>query len=307
MINYLKLVRYQNLILIALTQIIFRYGFLKYKGLPLALTDFQFALLVLATVFIAAAGYVINDIYDVETDEINKPNQVYITQTISEKNANILYITLTSIGVILGFYIANVIDKPSFAVLFILTSFLLYLYTTTLKSIPFLGNIVVSLLVAFSILIIGVFDIYPIIAYNPSEMRSYFSILLDFAAFAFMVNFVREIVKDAQDYEGDFQNDIKTIPVAFGKKTANSIAQILLLVTLFFIGKYAYQYLMENSLYTATLYMLITVIAPLIYVLVQLFSAKESSNYKHLSLILKFVLFFGIFSIVIITYTSIHK
>lgn len=307
MINYLKLVRYKNLLVIAITQLVFRFGFLKYKGLPLALTDFQFILLVLATVFIAAAGYVINDIYDVETDEINKPNELYIDKSISEKNANILYVTLTSLGVALGFYIANVIDKPSFAVLFILISFLLYLYATTLKGIPLLGNIVVSLLVAFSILIIGVFDIYPIMSYNLSEMKSYFSILLDFATFAFTVNVVREIVKDSQDYDGDYQNDIRTLPVAFGKKTANYVAQIILLITLFFIGKYVFQYLMNHDLYIATIYMLILVIAPLLYTFVQLFTTKESKQYQHISLVLKMVLFFGIFSILVITYNSLHK
>lgn len=307
MVNYLKLVRYKNLLVIAITQFVFRYGFLKYKGLPLALTDFEFVLLVLATLFIAAAGYVINDIYDVETDEINKPNELYIDKLISEKNANILYVTLTSIGVALGFYIANVIDKPSFAVLFILISFLLYLYATTLKGIPLLGNFIVSILIAFSILIIGVFDIYPIMSYNLSEMQSYFAILLDFAIFAFMVNLIREIVKDSQDYEGDFQNDIKTLPVAFGKKTANYVAQAVLLITVFFIGKYVFQNLMNHDLYIATIYMLVLVIAPLLYTFVQLFTAKESKQYQHISLILKMVLFFGIFSILVITYNSLHK
>ena len=92
--NYLKLIRYQNLLLLAFMQLIFRYGFLKLQNIPLALNDFQYVLLVLSTVLIAAAGYVINDIFDQETDYYNRPNTLIIGKSVTEKAAYNLYFIL---------------------------------------------------------------------------------------------------------------------------------------------------------------------------------------------------------------------
>lgn len=89
MLDFLKAIRYQNLIMLALMQLIFRYGFLKVQDLPLALTDWQYALLVLATVTIAAGGYLINNIYDINTDLINKPKQVVIGETIPREDISL--------------------------------------------------------------------------------------------------------------------------------------------------------------------------------------------------------------------------
>ena len=107
--KYLKLIRYQNLLMIAFMQCLFRYGFLKLQNVPLALADWQFALLVLATVFIAAGGYIINDIMDVETDNFNKPNKVIVGKSISESMAYNLYFGFTITGVLIGFLLSNLI------------------------------------------------------------------------------------------------------------------------------------------------------------------------------------------------------
>jgi 4-hydroxybenzoate polyprenyltransferase len=113
--DYLKLIRYQNLLMLAFMQLIFRYGFLELQNIPLALSDWQFALLVLSTMSIAAGGYIINNIFDVETDTENKPENVVVRKSITENRANNLYIGFTVIGVSIGFYLSNVFDKPSFA------------------------------------------------------------------------------------------------------------------------------------------------------------------------------------------------
>ena len=109
MMKYLKLIRYQNLLMIAFMQCIFRYGFFKLQKVELALADWQFALLVLATVFIAAGGYIINDISDQETDNINKPERVLVGKSISESMAYNLYFGFTITGVLIGFYLSNLI------------------------------------------------------------------------------------------------------------------------------------------------------------------------------------------------------
>ncbi|HRA72849.1 MAG TPA: geranylgeranylglycerol-phosphate geranylgeranyltransferase, partial [Flavobacterium sp.] len=192
--NYLKLIRYQNLLMLALMQLIFRYGFLELQNIPLALADWQYGILVLATVCIAAGGYIINNIFDVQTDTENKPENVIVGKFISETKAYNLYIGFTVIGVAMGFYLSNVIEKPSFASIFIVIAATLYFYATSLKQSLLIGNFIVALLLSFSVIIIGIFDLFPITdEENRPVMGLLFSILLDYAIFAFIINFIREI------------------------------------------------------------------------------------------------------------------
>ena len=116
--SFLNLIRYQNLIIIAAMQVFVKYGLFEALEVQLALNNFQFSLLVIATVCIAAAGNVINDIYDVEIDQVNKPSKVIVGKKISEKNSNYIFIVLNVVGVGAGFYLSNTINKPAFATLF---------------------------------------------------------------------------------------------------------------------------------------------------------------------------------------------
>ena len=191
-------------------QLLFRYGFLKFQNIFLSLNDWQYGLLVLATVLIAAAGYVINDILDQETDYDNDKVNVIVGKFISEKAAYNLYFILNITGVGIGYYLASVIHKPSFAGAFIIISATLYMYATSLKQMLLIGNIVVALLLSFSVIIIGLFDLLPATYEgNQTEMGVMFSILIDYAVFAFIINLIREIVKDMEDVEGDFNEGLE--------------------------------------------------------------------------------------------------
>ncbi|WP_133523851.1 geranylgeranylglycerol-phosphate geranylgeranyltransferase [Flavobacterium sp. 245] len=300
--KYLKLVRYQNLLMLAFMQVLFRYAFLKQQNIPLALSDWQYALLVLSTVLLAAAGYVINDIFDVATDSINKPNNVIIGKGISETRAYNIYIGLNITGVAIGFYLSNVILRPSFATIFILIASLLYFYSTSLKQIMILGNFIVALLLALSVIIIGVFDLFPATnAENQAQMASLFSILIDYALFAFMINFIREIVKDIEDVNGDYNQGMNTLPIAIGINRAAKIALGFAIIPFILSLLYINTYFMENKLFIATLYGFAFVLAPLLYFIVKIFSAKSQKEFHHLSTVLKLILLFGILSILVIT------
>ena len=213
--KYLKLIRYQNLLMLAFMQLVFRYLFLAQSYVDLALTDFNYILLVIATVCIAAGGYVINNIMDQDTDEIAKPQNRVVGVSISETVAYNWYIGLTIVGVGIGFYLSNVIYKPTFASMFILVATLLYMYATSFKQIPVLGNVVVALMLSTSIIIIGLFDILPAIDMdNRFRMKEAFDILMHYAIFAFIINLIREIVKDMEDMDGDYQSGINSLPIA---------------------------------------------------------------------------------------------
>jgi 4-hydroxybenzoate polyprenyltransferase len=300
--KFLKLIRYQNLLMLAFMQVLFRYAFLKQQNIPLALADWQYALLVLSTILLAAAGYVINNIMDVATDTINKPNDVVIGKGISETQGYNIYIALNITGVAIGCYLSNVILRPGFITIFILIASLLYFYSTSFKQIMILGNFVVALVSALSVIIIGVFDLFPATnAENQAQMASLFSILLDYALFAFMINFIREIIKDIEDVNGDYNQGMNTLPIAIGISRASKIALgfavIPFILSLLYINKYFFQ----NNLIIATLYAFAFVLAPLLYFIVKIVSAKSNKDFHHLSTVLKFILLFGILSILVIS------
>jgi 4-hydroxybenzoate polyprenyltransferase len=299
--KFLKLIRYQNLLMLAFMQILFRYGFLKLQNIPLALADWQYGLLVLSTVLIAAAGYVINNIFDQETDLINKPSDVIVGKSISETAAYNIYVALNITGVAIGFYLSNVIMRPGFATIFILIAATLYFYSTTLKQIMVLGNIAVALVLSFSVIIIGVFDIFPATDVgNRAQMASMFSILLDYAVFAFIINFIREIVKDIEDVNGDYNQGMKTLPIVIGTNRTAKVAFALAIIPVVLLLIYINNYFVAHNLYIATLYAFVFVLAPLFYFIAKIITAKTNNEFHHLSSVLKWILFFGILSILII-------
>ncbi len=303
MLSFFKLIRYQNLLMLAFMQLIFRYGFLKWQNVPLSLADWQYCLLVLATVLIAAGGYVINDIFDQDTDSENKPSSVIVGNKISEALAYNIYVGLTIAGVGIGFYLSNVIMKPGFATLFILIASLLYLYASSLKQMILIGNIIVALLLSFSVIIIGIYDLYPATYEgNQKDMGVLFSILLDYAFFAFILNFIREIVKDLEDINGDYNQGMNTLPIVLGVQRTSKVVFALSFIPLLILLYYTNEYFASNKLFIATIYSLLMLVGPLLYFTIKSWNAKTKKEFHHLSLVLKFVLFFGILSIAVIAY-----
>ena len=282
-------------------QLVFRYLFLEQSYVDLALSDFNYILLVIATVCVAAGGYVINNIMDQETDEIAKPQNRVVGVSISETVAYNWYIGLTIVGVGIGFYLSNVIYKPTFASMFILVATLLYMYATSFKQIPLLGNVVVALLLSTSIIIIGLFDILPAIDVdNRFRMKEAFSILMDYAIFAFIINLIREIVKDLEDMDGDYQSGINTLPITIGIPKTKIIVGILTVISIGILAYYINSNLFELDY--VIYYNMVFIIGPLIYFGVKLMNAETKKQLHHLSLVLKIILFFGILSVAIIVF-----
>jgi 4-hydroxybenzoate polyprenyltransferase len=308
MLHFFKLIRYQNLLLLALMQFIFRYGFLKQQNIWLALSDFQYALLILATVLLAAGGYVINDIFDQETDSKSKPKKRIVGKSISEGTAYNIYAGLTISGVLIGMYLSNVIEKPGFLVLFILIAALLYIYASSLKQMLLVGNLIVALLLGFSIIIIAFFDLFPVTnAENKEIMGLLFSVLKDYALFAFIINFIREIVKDMEDYDGDLSVGMSTLPIVIGIQKTSKIVLGLLILAVLILILYLNKNVFGSGLYISIVYALVLIIAPLIYCMIAILTAKDKKEFGLISKILKLVIFFGIVSIAVITYNMKHN
>ncbi len=299
MINFLNLIRWKNLLLIAFVQILIKYALIEpFEVVKFTLNDFGFGLLALATLCIAAAGNVINDIYDVETDFVNKPNKVIVGNSISEKTAFNMYIVLTIIGVGVGFYLSNLVGRSGFSAIFVIISALLYIYATYLKQTLLVGNIVVSFLAAMSLLIVGLFELLPVITdQNQETQLTFFKIIFDYAIFAFMINLLREMIKDIEDINGDYKVEMKTLPIIIGRERALKIIFALSIVPLLAVIYYTITYLYKH--YIAVGYFLIFIIAPLLYFTIKSFSAETKKEINFLSAFLKIIMFFGVMSLLL--------
>ena len=296
--HILNLIRWKNLLLILLAHILIKFALLEAFNVLTVLDNLHFAILTLATLCLAAAGNIINDIYDIETDTINKPNQVIVGKQISEKAAYNLFFAFNVIGVLLGFYLSNHIGKQAFFGIFVITSLLLYLYASTLKRTIVIGNLVISVLVGMSILIVGIFDVIPAtFAQNKESQLTFVKIILDYAIFAFLVNLVRELIKDIQDIDGDYKSGMNTLPIALGRERAKKITFAVSMLPIAAVIFYVVTYLYKQQL--AIIYFLVFVIAPLIYATIKIFSAETKTDYKRLSNIYKLVMLMGLLSLLL--------
>jgi 4-hydroxybenzoate polyprenyltransferase len=302
MMHFLTLIRWKNLVLITLTQILIKYALLEPLkqdyGITTNLNVFQFLLLVLATVCVASAGYIINDIEAIEADKINKPNDVVVDKYISEKDATRLFIGLNIIGLLFGLGLSYSIGKQAFFIIFILASVLLYIYAAQLKKVLLVGNILIACLVGLCVLLVGIFDLIPSMENANRETQVFFlRLILDYAIFAFMINLLRELVKDIEDIDGDYKINANSLPIVIGRDRATKVVFVLSLVPLMTVIFY-----LTNNLYKqpiAIVYMLITIVAPLIYATLKLFSANKKIHYQHISTVLKIVLLMGILSLLL--------
>jgi len=297
-LNVLNLIRWNNLLIIAFVQLLIKYALFPAFDIDTTLSALSFIILVIATLCIAAGGYIINDIYDIETDAINKPNKVIIGKSITESTANKLYILFTFIGVFLGFYLSHKVGKPPFFGLFVIIAASLYIYASYLKQIAIAGNIIVSILVALSLLIVGIFELIPAITIeNRTVQSTMLEVLTDFAIFALLINFIREIVKDIQDVDGDHKVGMQTLPILFGKTRTSKIAMILTLIIIAIIVYYITSFLFMHV--TVIVYYLIAVVGPLIYIAIKMATAENKTHFKHISLMLKLVMIAGMLSMLL--------
>ncbi len=296
----LKLIRIKNLGIIAFCQIIFKYFFFNRSGAMLQLNDFHFFLLLFALLFIAAAGYIINDIYDLESDKINKPKAVIIGSEISEILAMRLYILFNFTGLGLAYYLSYSIGHLNYSLLFLILAFGLLKYSQSWKNIFILKNVLVAFLVSLSILILGIYDVYSAINMsNAVQQFTILSIVFDYFLFSFLTNLIREIIKDIEDMKGDKERNTKSFTAVIGLKKTRYLVIFLNSLLIVAIAYYAVVYFKFSPL--AFLYMFALVFLPCLIYFILFIKAKTIKNYKNMTRILKLIMIFGIASIGILS------
>jgi len=273
--------------------------FLQFNDLHLQLSFFDFVLLVLSVLFIAAGGYVVNDYYDMKADMVNKDcNKMVIGTKMTLKEAMRFYVILTFLGLAFGFWFSLELGDWNFFSLFLLVGGLLWFYSTTYKTIMFVGNLLVSVLVALVPLLVVIFEMV-LFKENFSESiekgeinyMPIFYFVLGFSIFAFFTNFIREIVKDVEDVEGDKKAEKKTFPIFAGFTNSKVLSFVLILIEILALYFVYFKFLND---YYSLYYITIAVVLPLLYALFLVLRAKENKDFGKVSKVLKFVMVLGL-------------
>jgi 4-hydroxybenzoate polyprenyltransferase len=270
----LRLTRFWNLVIIGLAQYFTAY-FLISKA---TLADWHLLILSASTMIIAAAGYIINDYYDVKIDLINKPERVVVGKKITRRYALLFHTFLSVIGIALGLLLSWRI-----AAINSLSAFLLWFYSNRLKRQPFIGNLVVAALTGLSILLLEV--LYK--NNNP--------LIIIYSLFAFFITLVREIVKDMEDLKGDNTFGCKTLPIIWGIRKTKVFLYILLAI-------FSVVVLLVNHFYSRlpTIYFLLCLFGPVGWLVVRLIRADTIREFYQLSQLCKVIMLLGIASMVFI-------
>ena len=308
--DYLKLVRFPNLVIVAATQYFIRwlviFPMININHLEFQFSSLDFFLLVLATVCITAAGYVINDYFDTKTDILNRPEKVIVGKTISRRHAIALHSTLSIVGVLLGFYVSYRIELPVLGVIFLMASGILWFYSTTYKRQFLVGNFIVAIMTALVPFIVVIYEIPPLNKeYGEILLRQHvnFNYIIawvgGFSLFAFLLTLIREIVKDAEDFEGDKAFGRNTLPIVMGIKFTKTVTYVLVAVTIAGLGLIYIIFLKDLI---SIVYLILTVILPLLYSTLLIRKAETPIDYHKISTILKFIMLFGVLYALVINF-----
>ena len=312
-IAFFRLVRWPNLVFIVITQCLFYYlvvipVFNKNNATPV-LSPLLFWFLVFSSVLIAAAGYIINDYFDLNIDRVNKPDKLVVEKIIKRRWAIMWHLILSFAGLIISLWVCfKVGDLYAMAVAVInfFCIIALWLYSTIYKRKLLIGNILISVLTAWTILILYLinmksFYLYTIITeyMHNYEMAStkLFKYAIVYAGFAFIISLVREVIKDMEDMEGDARYGCKTMPIVWGipaTKVFTAVWLIVLTGALIVIQFYA----MHLGWWWSVAYCAVTIILPLLWILQKLYKAQVAKDYHVLSNAVKLVMLAGILSMI---------
>ena len=267
--NYFKAIRIKN---IGLLSLLF-WGLMLHNSTGIFSIKTDQILLFLSIITTTAAGYLINNYYDLKSDIINNKN----ISGLSKRNYYLLYIAHVFLSFIFlfGSYIS-----PGWIQLVMLCHFIIYLYSLKLQHWPLIGNITVSFLCSIVVFI-------PYWIFNSNWSFKSLNLLENinevFVIFCFLFTLIREIIKDMEDFDGDLKSGSYTLPVFFGNKFSKLILAIIITVSLIFIGRCFY----ETTFKIINLVFFIPIISLILFSIFKLYQASNKDDYKKLSSIIK--------------------
>ena len=311
--DIMRLVRWSNLLFLAALIWLME----KWVATPILvkaafgeqIPGYMLLLIILATVLIAAGGYVINDYFDVKIDRINRPDEVIVTRSVSKPAAMRLSMTLSGIGIACGITVAILLRSLTIGILFVLIPGLLWFYSSSYKRLFMIGNLIIALLAAVTPMVVALTNVailqlrYETILPYTTLPHDLYAWLGGFALFAFLLTWIREIIKDLQDQMGDRELECHSMPVVWGETGTKAFVTALIVLTLAIIGHLWWHVLPFPTAWTSlsTRYIALGIVTPLLCSIWLLWAAKIPSDYKTCQQVVKFTMLIGmLYSICIV-------
>ncbi len=311
--DIMRLVRWSNLLFLAALIWLME----KWVATPILvkaafgeqIPGYMLLLIILATVLIAAGGYVINDYFDVKIDRINRPDEVIVTRSVSKPAAMRLSMTLSGIGIACGITVAILLRSLTIGILFVLIPGLLWFYSSSYKRLFMIGNLIIALLAAVTPMVVALTNVailqlrYETILPYTTLPHDLYAWLGGFALFAFLLTWIREIIKDLQDQMGDRELECHSMPVVWGETGTKAFVTALIVLTIAIIGHLWWHILPFPTAWTSlsTRYIALGIVTPLLCSIWLLWAAKIPSDYKTCQQVVKFTMLIGmLYSICIV-------
>ena len=320
--NIFKIIRWENLIIISLSQIFIKFFFIDFFIQKDQLLNENFVILLLVTILISASGYIVNDIYDYNLDKINKPEKVILGKFLKSRDAIIIYMMFNCLAIVLSIFLCMKIEQEIYILVFLLIIYCLWLYSKKLKKYKTIGNILIAFFISLSILNVPLFSYKNIL----SDDRFFvFLIISILSVLAFLINVKREIIKDIEDIEGDKIHKVKSLPIIFGTKKSKLVTIIIGIILMFAISSLiTFQILILRSdllldvggnqfsnpqiwgaNYISIIYMFIILIM-FFYVELLILNATTKTNFTKASKLLKYLMLLSLLSIPVFSLTHFY-
>lgn len=298
---FLKMIRLPNLFFMALTQVLFQFCIYHtlYNGSIPDRDLTRFILLAVASLFIAAAGYIINDYFDINIDEVNKPQKMVVDKVIHRRWAIAWHFMLSTTGILLTVIALPFLQQWYLILANVLCVALLWFYSTNFKKGLLTGNIVISLLTAWTILIIffSKFNLNDAFGTGSSNHYKFFRVAALYAGFAFIISLIREAIKDMEDLPGDEKHGCRTMPIVWGINATKVYVAVWLIVLIALLSVLQV-YILQFQWWLAVAYSLPAIILPLVVILIKLRKSTSTQQFHQLSTLTKLVMFTGIISMI---------
>ena len=320
--NIFKIIRWKNLVIISLSQIFIKFFFIDFFIQKDQLLNENFVILLIVTILIAASGYIVNDIYDYNLDQINKPEKVVLGKFLKSRDAIIIYMMFNCLAIVLSIFLCMKIEQEIYILVFLLIIYCLWLYSKKLKKYKTIGNILIAFFISLSILNVPLFSYKNIL----SDDRFFvFLIISIFSVLALLINVKREIIKDIEDIEGDKIHKVKSLPIIFGTKKSKLVTIIIGIILMFAISSLiTFQILILKSdllldvggnqfsnpqiwgaNYISIIYMFIILIM-FFYVELLILNATTKTNFTKASKLLKYLMLLSLLSIPVFSLTHFY-
>lgn len=290
--------------MIALTQYVMRYAVMmplaNSYGLEFQLSGFTFFCIVLSTMCTAAAGYAINDYFDVKADKINRPGKVVVDRAITRRRTVMTHIILCAAGILLGGYITWKAGIPELVLIYILVSGMLWLYSSIYKRQFLIGTIIAALFSAL-VPLMALLDIPPMYRFYDQFLLDEginlnFAIfwILGVAAFAFLTCLSYEIIKDAEDFEGDATYGCRSLPIVLGDRYTKWTIIGINTVIVVALGWVYECFFLDTAGCFSFFYILLLMVLPIIMISWKVHQATTSEDYRRAGNRMKIVMLAGI-------------